>query len=129
MAERKIDYNNKILNCIIDICESHPPRFNNIGIDDESFINDDFFKKNVKKYFSKEEIILYKEKEQYIHDYNLFIDSDLFYESLLNDFKLYISKITFRKKKLALIYPKIYDEFIESLFDNNISFIYFYNFN
>ena len=128
MAERKIDYNNKILNCIIDICGSHPPRFNNIGIDDESFLNDDFFKKNVEKYFSMEEIISYKGKEQYIHDYNQFIDNDLFYKSLLNDFKLYISKIIFRKKKLALIYPKNYDEFIESLFDNNISFIYFYNF-
>ena len=79
MVENKYEYNNKILNCIIDICESHPPRYNNIGIDDESFVNNDFFKKNVEKYFSKEEIISSKGNEQYIHDYNQFIDNDLFY--------------------------------------------------
>ena len=27
MEEGNIEYNNKILDCIIDICESHPPRF------------------------------------------------------------------------------------------------------
>ena len=62
MEEGNIEYNNKILDCIIDICEFHPPRNNNLGID-FLLINDDFFTKNVEKYFATEEIIyLIKEK-------------------------------------------------------------------
>ena len=77
MEEGNIEYNNKILDCIIDICESHPPRNNNLGID-FLLINDDFFTKNVEKYFATEEIISYKGKEQFIHDYNQFADNNYF---------------------------------------------------
>ena len=127
MEEGNIEYNNKILDCIIDICESHPPRNNNLGID-FLLINDDFFTKNVEKYFATEEIISYKGKEQFIHDFNQFADNNLFYKSLLNDFKLYMCKILLRKKKLMLLYPVNYNEYNECIFDSTMSFIYFYNF-
>ena len=42
-----------------------------------------------------------------------------------------MSKILLRKKRLVLLYPDNYNEynkFNENIFDNNISFIYFYNF-
>ena len=128
MEEGNIEYNNKILDCIIDICESHPPKYNNLGIEGKSFINDDFFTNNLKKYFSTEEIMGYEGKEQLIHDYNQFINNNLFYNSLLDDFKLYMCNILLRKKKIVLLYPDNYNEYNELLFDNNISFIYFYNF-
>lgn len=128
MKEGNIVYNNIILDCIIDICESHPPKYNNLGIEGKSFINDDFFSKNLKKYFSTEEIIAYERQEQFIHDYKQFVDNNLFYKSLLNDFKLYMCNIILREKKLVLLYPDNYNEYNEYLFDNNISFIYFYNF-
>ena len=128
MEEGNIEYNNKILDCIIDICESHPPKYNNLGIEGKSFINDDFFTNNLKKYFSTEEIMGYEGKEELIHDYNQFINNNLFYNSLLDDFKLYMCNILLRKKKIVLLYPDNYNEYNELLFDNNISFIYFYNF-
>ena len=111
MEEKTFEYNNTILNCIIDICESHPPRYNDLGMEGEQFINDDFFTKNILKYFPKEEIIKYKEKEQRIHDYQQFVDNDLFYKSLFDDFKLYMCKILFRKKRLVLLYPNNYNEY------------------
>ena len=58
-----IEYNNTILNCLVDICESHPPKYNNLGLKSELFISDDFFSINLKKYFSIEEIFAYKGKE------------------------------------------------------------------
>ena len=127
MKNTNVEYNNKILNCIIDICESHPPKYDNLGLESELFISDDFFMKNIKKYFSIEEINSYKGKEQIIHDYKEFANDDLFYKKLLDDFKLYMYNIISRKKKLVLIYPDNDNEFNESLFNNNISFIYFYN--
>lgn len=122
-----IQYNNKILNCIIDICESHPPRYNYLGLESESFIKDDYFSKPLQKYFTLEEIKAYKGKEQLIHDYKKFENNNSFYKSLLEDFKLYMCDILLRKKRLVLIYPEN-DNLNQSLFNNNISFIYFYNF-
>jgi len=127
MEDTSNEYNNKILNCIIDICESHPPKYDNLGFESDLFISDDFFTKNLTKYFSIGEILSYKGKEQCIHDYKEFTNDDIFYKSLLDDFKLYMYKIISRKKKLVLIYPDNDNEFNESLFNNNISFIYFYN--
>ena len=120
-------YNNKILNCIIDICESHPPRYNYLRIESESFMKDDYFSKPLQKYFTLEEIKAYKGKEQLIHDYKQFENNNSFYKSLLEDFKLYMCDILLRKKRLVLIYPEN-DNLNQSLFNNNISFIYFYNF-
>ena len=91
-------YNNKILNCIIDICESHPPKYNHIRIEDETLLKDNYFSKPLEKYFTLEEIKAYKGKEQIIHDYKEFANDDLFYKSLLDDFKLYIYNIIYRKK-------------------------------
>ena len=122
-----IQYNNKILNCIIDICESHPPRYNYLRFESESFIKDDYFSKPLQKYFTLEEIKAYKGKEQLIHDYKKFENNNSFYKSLLEDFKLYMCDILLRKKRLVLIYPEN-DNLNQSLFNNNISFIYFYNF-
>ena len=122
-----IEYNNKILNCLVDICESHPPKYNNLGLKSELFISDDFFSTNLKKYFSIEEIFAYKGKEKFISDYKAFINNNLFFKNLLDDFKLYMYNILSNKKKLVLIYPDNNNEFNESLFDNNISFIHFYN--
>ena len=120
-------YNNKILNCIIDICESHPPKYNHIRIEDEIFLKDDYFSKPLEKYFTLEEIKTYKGKEQIVHDYKQFVDNNLFYISLLEDFKLCMCNILLSKKRFVLIYPEN-DNIYQSLFNNNISFIYFYNF-
>ena len=98
MENISIECNNKILNCIIDICESHPPKYDNLGLESELFIRDDFFTKNLIKYFSIEEIFSYKGKEQCIHDYKEFVNDDLFYKSLLDDFKVYMYNIISRKK-------------------------------
>ncbi len=78
MEERNIEYNNNILDCIRDICESHPQRYNNLGIEYLLINDDDFFIKKVEKYFSTEEIISYKGKEQFIHDYKQFVDNNFF---------------------------------------------------
>ena len=122
-----IQNNIKILNCIIDICESHPPRYNHLRIENESFIRDDYFSKPLEKHFTLKDIFSYKGKEQHIHEYKQFENNNLFYKSLLEDFKLYMSAILFRKKRLVLVYPDN-DNLNQSLFNNNISFIYFYNF-
>ncbi len=125
-----LEYNNKILECIIDICQSHPPRYTKITTDDESLITDDYFKSSVNKFFPNDEIYAYNNKVQIIHDYKVFTDNDLFYKTLLDDFKLYIYKILSKPKKLALLRPNNYkyNAGFESIFNNNISFIYFYNF-
>ena len=95
-------YNNKILNCIIDICESHPPKYNHIRIEDEIFLKDDYFSKPLEKYFTLEEIKTYKGKEQIVHDYKQFVDNNLFYISLLEDFKLCMCNILLSKKRFVL---------------------------
>ena len=128
MKDTNIDCSNKILNFIIDICESQRPKYNKYILENASLANNDFLTKNLKKYFQTEEIITYKGKEQHIHDYKQFVDSDLFYQTLLDDFKLYICKILYKKKKFVLLFPDNYNYLIERIFNNNISFIYFYNF-
>ena len=95
-------YNNKILNCIINICESHLPKYNHIRIEDEILLKDDYFSKSLQKYFTFEEIKKYKGKEQIIHDYKQFENNNLFYISLLDDFKLYMCNILLSKKRFVL---------------------------
>ena len=129
MTDEKVNLENinKILDCIIDICQSHPPRYIKIRIDDESFY---YYKISVNNFFPDNEINAYNNKVQIIHDYKEFTDNDLFYKSLLDDFKLYINKILSRSKKLALLYSNNnkYSDNYDIIFNNNISFIYFYNF-
>ena len=124
-----IENNNKILNCIINICESHPPKYNLLDTTKFSFNMKDYFLNPIKKHFSIDEINTYKNQEQKIHSYDAFNNNNLFYQSLLNDFKLYMHKILIRKKSLVLLYPDNNYNFYEIIFDNNISFIYFYNFS
>ena len=128
MEDKNIEYNNKILNCIIDICESHPPRYNHLKLETMLFINDDYFTKSINKNFVADEIKNCKQKEQMIHEYSKFESSNFFYECLLEDFKLYMHRILIRKKKLALLHRLNDNTYLESIFDNNTSFIYFYNF-
>ena len=81
----------------------------------------------MEKYFTLEEIKAYKGKEQIIHDYKQFEDNNLFYISLLEDFKLCMYNILFSKKRFVLIYPEN-DNIYQSLIHHYLSFIYFYNF-
>ena len=128
MEDKIIKYNNKILNCIIDICESHPPRYNNLKLENMINLEDDYFRKSISKNFSNDEIKNCKGKEQIIYDYSAFVNSDFFYKNLLEDFKLSIYKILQRNKRLVLLLPFNDNDFFESIFNNSISFIYFYNF-
>jgi len=125
--ESILEYNNKLLDCIIDICEFHPSKYRYVGIDEESCKVENYFIKPIIKFFSIEEIKAYKDKEQIIHDYKLYINDESFYKSLLDDFKLYMYKIIYIRKNFALLYLDIFKQY-ETIFNNNISFIYFYNF-
>ena len=116
---------NKVFDCIIDICEQHPPKYSQYAEDIKTLYNIDYFSGPLKKQFSIEEInVLYK-NEQLIHSHEQFCNNNSFYNSFLDDFKIYMSKIINNKKKL-LLKPKYLK--YDSLFNSNIAFIYYYNF-
>ena len=123
--EPNTEINNKILNCIINICEQYYPRYHQDEEEIEAFISLDYFGQPLKKYFSSNEIETYEAKEQIIHSYEQFIDDNLFYKIFLNDFKMYMRNNLLNKKRVLLSRIEFENE---GIFNNNISFIYYYNF-
>ena len=121
--ESNVDKIIKILNCIIDICEKHQPKYSPFIGETLDLSNINSYAQIVDNYFPKE-IKGYKNKEQMIHSFEQFKNENSFYDCLLDDFKLYMYNILFKTKKVLLVNNSNY----ESLLKNNISFIYYYNF-
>jgi len=116
---------NKVFDCILEICEQHPPKYSQYAEDIKTLSNIDYFSGPLKKQFSIKEINSLYKKEQLIHSHEQFFYSNSFYNCLLDDFKIYMSKIKNNNKKL-LLNPKYL--ICDSLFNSNIAFIYYYNF-
>ena len=113
----------KVLDCIIDICEKHQPKYSSYTGEEIDLFNIKSYALILEKYFPNE-LKEYKNKEQMIHSFEQFKNDNLFYDCLLDDFKLYMYNILFITKKVLLANNSNY----ESLLDSNISFIYYYNF-
>ena len=121
--EKNIDKIIKLLDCIIDICENHLPKYSSYIDETIDLFNIKSYDQILEKYFPKE-LKGYKNKEQMIHSFEQFKNDNLFYDCLLDDFKLYMHNILFITKKVLLAN----NSNNESLLDSNISFIYYYNF-
>jgi len=121
--ESNIDKIIKLLDCIIDICENHLPKYSSYIDETIDLFNIKSYDQILEKYFPKE-LKGYKNKEQMIHSFEQFKNDNLFYDCLLDDFKLYMHNILFITKKVLLAN----NSNNESLLDSNISFIYYYNF-
>ena len=118
--------NKKILDCLIDMFEIHYPiKYNTIyNLNENNYLNSNELRNIINKNFPIEELLDYEYKQQLVHNYDEFQNNNFFYNILLDDFKMYMSNFMINVKTLL----KYNIDKDEGIFDNNISFIYFYNF-